>query len=464
MTATSGTRHNAQRAAKAFERAIQPLYGTDVLLAIIIGLSCVDISVQVAGFPLGLGDALLFPVLFIVLLAPGRPAMTPLYAATVSAYLLWSILALGWTNDRSSSLGPLLQYVEFFLLVPLAFSCARNMRGVVAIVRFYVICASTLSLAVLIYAVVNGSFSYVYFLNYQKNYLGAITGNALPLIIGLLVLSTRRRWIWVALALNVATLLLSSSRGSMLGAIIGIAVFLLLIRRIWYGLFIGLGGWAVYHVYTTWIAPEAASSLVDFSADSSAGSRLIIFEDAMRVFAQSPYVGHGVGSYLINIPSINFQQRDPSNVFLLNMVEVGVVGLCLFIVLLIAVGAVAVRNCRRLREHTAAFTISAALAGGFAAHLAHIQIDVSWVRGTGTFMFACVGLLLAVAQISKTTAKSPTIAQDADAPARSSFGHPMTIAKVDFTISGDISPIRRVLLAPRRNSWDPVFRSSPGPC
>lgn len=382
--------------------ATEPLYGTDVLLAVILGLTTIDLSIQVGGFPLGLGDALLIPVLFALLLSPARATMPWVYTAFVWAYLLWCVLTLFWSADTRQALGPLLQYIEFFFLVPLAFSHVRNLRGALTIVRAYVLCTSVLSLAVIVYASTTATFSHVYFLNYQKNLLGAITGNALPLIIGLLVIGGARRWTtWVALILTVAALLLSSSRGAMLGALIGLAVFLLLTRRVRYGLVLGLVGLTMFFVYITWISPEATVPLTDFSPDSSAYSRLIIFSDAMRVISESPVVGHGVGSYLIEIPSIGFSQRDPSNVFLLTLAEGGLVGLALFVGILVAIASLAKRNATAFRDRPQFLALSAALAGGFASHLAHIQLDVSWVRGTGTFVFACVGLMMKLRSIAE---------------------------------------------------------------
>jgi O-antigen ligase len=389
------------RSTRISHRGTEVFHSGDMLLGLALALTTVDLSLEVAGLHVGLGDVAFIPIALYVFLSPARNTLSVGYVAVASCYLLWSVCSLAWSRVPGQAVGPLLQYIEFFAIVPLAFSSARNVRGIVVVLRFYVTCAAVLAAAVIVYAVATGTYSYVYFLNYQKNYLGAILGNAIPLILGLLAISRRRGWLVVAALLTTSGLLLSSSRGSMLGAVIGVAVFLVLIHRLRYGFALGALGLVVYVVYSTWIAPNANDTLTNFGADSSAGSRFFIWSDALRAASEAPVVGHGVGSYLIRIPSIGFEQADPSNVFLLNLVEVGAVGLVLFSILLLSVAARVISNSLRLPRGDRAFVLSAAAAGAFAAHLTHIQLDVSWVRGTGTFAFAMVGVIYAITKLSR---------------------------------------------------------------
>lgn len=395
---SSTTRATAGRAL----RALQPLYGTDVLLAVLFGLTIGDISVFVLGRQVSIGDILLIPVLLILIMSPQRTRLPPSFLLFSLAYLLWATLALGWSEDLGNSIPVLMQYIEFFFLVPLAFIHVRNLRGLVAIMNFFVLLVSSLSVMVIAYAVMMETYSYVYFLNYQKNLLGAVTGKAIPLIVGLLLLSggPRKRY-WFALAVTSAAVLFSSSRGAMIGVIVGMAVFFLLIRRVRYGFVMaGLGTAAVF-AYLRWLDPTAAEPLRDLSRGSSAGSRWLIYDHALKFITESPFIGHGVGSYYIEIPTIGFRQRDPSNLILLNLAEVGIVGLTLFLALLLVIARVMIRNARIFANDPLFAVLSASLSAAFVTHLAHIQVDVSWVRGTGFYTFACVGMLLRLEHLRK---------------------------------------------------------------
>lgn len=381
-------------------KRLHPAVGTDSLLALLIGLTVVSLTVSIAGRPLSLTDLLLVPVLFVLVFSRERAKLpTPFFLVSL-LYLLWCTLALGWAPDLAQSAGTLVQYVEFFFLVPLAFIYVRTLRGVVAIVNAYIFSATVLAVLAVAFAVATRTFSYLFFLDYQKNVLGAFAANAIVLAAGMMILAKGSRGLYVAaIVLNAAALFFSSSRGSMLGLIVGFVVFLLLIRRIRYGIMLTIAGSTFVWIYSQLIDPAASSTLTDFSADSSAGSRWMIWDHAVGFITQSPWIGQGVGSYLIRIPSIGFQQADPSNVFLLNLAEVGVIGLVLFCLLLLVVAAHAVRNARLFEGNWAYLVLSATLMAAFASHIAHVQIDVAWVRGTGVFAFACVGLLLKLREL-----------------------------------------------------------------
>lgn len=375
-------------------RAVQPLYGTDVLLCVLLGLTVGDFSISVGGKPVDLEDFLIVPVLVVLLASPERARLPRAFTIVSVTYLIWACITLAWSSTLSASLVTTAQYIEFFFVVPLTFIYVRNLRGVVAMLNFFILLSSVLALAVILYALATRNFSYVFFLNYQKNALGSVMQNAIPIIVGMTILNrgARSRY-WIALVLTSTTLVFSSSRGAILGVLVGMVVFLFLIRRVRYGIIVGAFVTAIAFVYFNWIDPEAATSLGDVGQGTSAGSRFLIWDNAVSFIAKSPYFGQGAGSYFIQIPSIGFQQHDPSNVFLLNLAEFGSVGLILFVLLVFVVGMLVARNLRAFRGDRVFTVLSASLAAVLVAHLTHIQIDVSWVRGIGFYVFACVGIL-----------------------------------------------------------------------
>lgn len=381
--------------------ARERLQSFDWALVVLLVMTTVSLTLSVSDIPFGLGDLLLVPIVVFSFNRISKVSLPFSYGIAVFAYLFWCLLSEYWVTNFRNSLPSVIQYMQFMLVTVAVFSTVSSLRAVTYCIRAYVLAASALSASVIVYAFATGTFYYVYFLNYQKNYLGSIVGNALPLIVGLTVLPWRRKWmVWAAMLLNLSALLLSTSRGAMVGAIIGSIIVLALCGQLRRSVALFVGGFGVFSAYSNYLAPNYADSVTDFSSGSSAYSRVTIFNDAMDKIDERWMAGSGIGSYHIAIPSIGFSQDDPNNVFLLNMAEVGFVGTVLFSIMILAIVGQWFRNRRHFRGVAPAYgVVSASLAGGFASHFAHIQSDVSWVRGTGTFMFACVGLLFALPRL-----------------------------------------------------------------
>ncbi len=373
----------------------------DGLLVSVLVLTTISFSWKFGGFHLGVAEiflALAAVVLVPVLIKNPLPAG---YLAFAYLYFTWCVTSQFWTEDNRASLGPMIQYIQFILIATLVFSTASSEQSVARCLRGYIAASCLLATAVVIYAAKSGSFSYVYFLDYQKNLLGAIVGNSIPLIVALMTLPRNRPWLLrAALVLNICVLFMSTSRGSMIGAVVGTVITLALCNQLRRSVQILATGAVVFFLYITYLAPGYTQGLTDFSRESSAYSRIVIFKDAIEQIRDNFFLGSGIGSYHIELPHIGFSQDDPSNLFLLTMVEVGVIGTFFFVGILGAIASRALRNRELFRADPAKRALSAGLAGAFASHLAHIQMDVSWVRGAGTFMFACVGLMFALARLA----------------------------------------------------------------
>lgn len=371
-----------------------------------MALTALSVTFQVGRVPFGVGDVLI--VLVVIVMGSeitGRARVPGGYLAAVYCYLTWAVVTCFWVADLGPAVATLVQYTQFMLVTVVAFSAVSSLPSLIRCVEVYVWAATTLAVVVLVYAVSQGTYSYVYFLNYQKNYTGAIVGNALPLILGLTAIrADRRKWLLFAFLVNLGVLMITTSRGSWFATVVGVSVFLFLCRRTGRILTFALGSGIAAWSYVNWVAPDALRIITDFTERSSAYSRVIIYNDVRRFISEHFFLGSGLRSYRIEIPEINFAQDDPSNLVLLNMAEVGLVGTVLFATMLVAIYRVALRNRTAFAGDRMPLHLSAALCGAFSCHIAHSLLDVSWVRGAGTFAFACVGLLFAVSRLG---ARSP---------------------------------------------------------
>ncbi|MGN7457892.1 O-antigen ligase family protein [Paenibacillus pasadenensis] len=370
----------------------------------LLGLTIFVQSVVVGGINISLSDVWLFMILFFAVAELDRLRLRVGYLFASGAYLAWCSVSFFWAGDVMKSFAPFVQFFEFMVAGVIVFGSLTQKTSVIRILKFYAVMATMLGLASVLFAIATRSFSALYFLDYHKNALGAIVGNNIPLLVGLLLLpefKRRRVWIIAALSISSLSLLITTSRGSMLGAIVGVCILFFLIYRVRLVVLFATLGAGLFWLYTRFIAPDYLESFTRTDQFSSAYSRVTIYNDVWAKIQEAPMLGHGLGNYFIEIIYLGFRQNDPNNVFLLNLVEIGLVGLVLFIVLMAYFFVQALKNRRAFRSNANYLVLSATLFGCFVSQLAHIQVDVSWLRGTGLFMFGCGAMMLCLPHLKE---------------------------------------------------------------
>ncbi len=70
-------------------------------------------------------------------------------------------------------------------------------------------------------------------------------------------------------------------------------------------------------------------ALMQPDGGTSGGSRIWLFENALRLWAETPFLGHGLGSFALQMGWVD-NRAYPHNIILEILVEMGVVGLCLW--------------------------------------------------------------------------------------------------------------------------------------
>ena len=177
---------------------------------------------------------------------------------------------------------------------------------------------------------------------------GSVIAMMLPLTIvyGLLGSgSGRMRWRnWIPAALTVLAASLSSSRSTVVGVVIGVAVLFPALNRV--QRIIGGIAAAVLGVFVFVTVPGMVGTITGLfggvtSGDSSIASRVDSFAVAARYFSRTPILGRGFGTFLP-------RYRIFDNQYLLEIVEMGVLGfgamLALWVVPVIGIARVVRRS------------------------------------------------------------------------------------------------------------------------
>lgn len=131
---------------------------------------------------------------------------------------------------------------------------------------------------------------------------------------------------------------LTASRGGFINALVGMSLILFsfrslsLTRKAFLLFLIPIG---IYGVLNT-VPPENLTRLSEASAEISEGdmtSRGAIWAAGLRIIAERPWLGYGIGSFSTAVASELGSAMNAHNSFISIMAELGVVGIMLFVLL-----------------------------------------------------------------------------------------------------------------------------------
>ena len=152
-------------------------------------------------------------------------------------------------------------------------------------------------------------------------------------------------------------------------------------------------------------------------ANQNAIQRLAFFQDGLRIYAQSPIIGNGLGSFvgqLFSVQDFYYETTYVHNHYIQVLLEMGIPGLISFLVLL---GSAAVTLLRRRREGEEDHLLPALL-GCLAVSALHALTEIDWSVGVYQIM-ALLVLGLAAVCFARPLTKIDTKAMGILAPALS---------------------------------------------
>lgn len=459
MTATTGVVVGI--ALGVLVAAASPLYVVAGLIGL-VGLGCVILDVRFALFGF-IGVATLVPFVAIpVSLGPIKPTLVDF--CLLAVLLTWVFRLLGNRAERLRSsgidaqvllfigvcftsfvlgtayqtttsdvrlFGELIDAIVFFFGVV---NCVRDLRtarrllfafvwggtaaGAIAIVLYYLPAATSTrllgSLSRLGYPS-TGILQYIASTTTQRaigtsidpNILGATLMMSGVVAVGLLATPRSRRTkalVLGALAPILVALLLTYSRGSLIGFLAGCAVIATLrYRRIW------LIGALI-------VAAILLSSQIDQSSvlqhlqsgievqDQAAAMRLGEYKDAFRLISEYPWFGVGFGE----APNVDLYV-GVSSIYLLIAEQVGLIGLAIWIWTIVSISVQGLRRCIGARDEASNLAVSclAALASALVAGLFdHHFVDMHFPHVVAT-VWLIVGLLAVTTRLLPAGEREP---------------------------------------------------------
>jgi O-antigen ligase/tetratricopeptide (TPR) repeat protein len=187
---------------------------------------------------------------------------------------------------------------------------------------------------------------------------------------------------------TMAGLFLTRSRGAALAGLVGVLVWALVQREIWWprhrrwaGALVLLGvAWCGAH------APRLFSLVTAFgpggTSDTSVAWRLSMLRTTWRMIREQPWLGVGPGAYpvaLIHYQSLPYVGgENPHNLYLEVAAEYGLPVACLLVVLLLGLLVRVGRALRRLPPPHPDRSRAAVLLGALTASFVHSAMDMDW--------------------------------------------------------------------------------------
>ena len=268
-------------------------------------------------------------------------------------FVLWAGVSTLWSIDPEATRTRFLTYLQLVVFVWLIWEIAWSPTRQRALLQAYVLGASVAAL-VTIHNYLSGvpiggshvGLDAVRFtaLSQDPNDLGLTLAIGLPMAWYVSLSQPHRRSVWpwrLYLPLGITAILLTASRGAVLAGLVGLSIVPWTLERLRLGTKIALYALAAGSlVVASDFVPEAAlARIASTRADIEAGyfgGRGAIWLIGLDVVREHPLVGVGAGGFEEAVEPTTYQETAGHNVFLIILVEDGLVGLCLFVAMMLA--------------------------------------------------------------------------------------------------------------------------------
>lgn len=241
---------------------------------------------------------------------------------------------------------------------------------------------------------------------FSGNIVGGTLAMLLPLNLSLFCFGSKRctrPLLGLSLLIMGITLLLTQSRGALLGCAVAL-VAMAIWRSRWFVLLIPLALFGLFLVSRYFGVEQLADFLLITETTSSAQGRLELWQRAIYMLQDFPFTGIGLGDFSRVAPILYpFFLIGPDtvvphahNLFLQMGVDLGIPGLVAFIALLTAFTITAVGTIRQARG-TEFAPLAIGLFCGFVVYLIHGLLDnITFSTKPGTVIWAILGLTTAL--------------------------------------------------------------------
>jgi O-antigen ligase len=287
----------------------------------------------------------------IVLFLSGRMRRLTAFHTLLALYLLWNVVSLVWSIDPEFSRLRLSTLLQLAVLVWLMWEFTERPEHQRRLMQAYVLGASIAAVGTLMAFYAGREVTYMRFAaaGFDPNDLCVILSLGIPLA---WYLAVTERWKWLCvgyctyLPLALFAAVLTASRGGLLACVVACAFVALMVPRLSPGvkltavfLLVATAG-----ILVTQIPPSSLERLASVGREIASGSmseRRDIWQSGLQVFWRHSLLGVGVGGFSASNYKLN--PHVPTGVvahnsFLSIMVELGIIGLILFVLAIVAAG------------------------------------------------------------------------------------------------------------------------------
>ncbi len=224
----------------------------------------------------------------------------------------------------------------------------------------------------------------------------------------------QRLGLFVLIMLNTYCILFLYSRGAYLGMVVGLTLLFLIKRNF---LFVPL---VFLILFWQSLLPDQVIERIEMTRDvygqleSSAGNRILVWQQAIDLWKQEPFLGIGFGVFR----RMGFVLGDTHNIYLKVLVEQGIIGLAIFVILVWKMMSMGWRLYRRGKDD-----LSEALGLGFS-----LAVIVAMVNNTfgdrwtylemGGYLWIFAGLVGRMILINREESQNKKIPPDGNGKGR----------------------------------------------
>ncbi len=305
------------------------------------------------------------------------PCMTLVMAF---AFVIWSMASFFWTIDPENSKKGIFTFVQLFAFIWLIWEFVDSETDLYWMMGAYIL-GSYVAIGSLLYQFAQG-IEVTYFRysvpGFNANDIALTLALGIPMAWLLAVRQTRLLTslpFYLYLPAAVYAVTLTASRAAFIAAVIA-SLFALwsFPRQRANAKILTLATFAVSLVVLIQIAPDYSwKRLATVGQDLSAGNlnaREYIWWNGIKVFADNPLLGVGVGGFAAGVEKYAYAELSPHNLFLAVMVGQGIIGLVLYLVMLFA-AAKKIVHLGYLNAGMWVFTFTAWFAGVMTLGWAH---------------------------------------------------------------------------------------------
>lgn len=275
----------------------------------------------------------------------------PMFLIAAALFVLWGILSYYWSLLPGVSLSRSVTYVQLLALAWVIWEYGSSERQRAVLMLAYLAGAYlTFGIGLSTFVRPDNSFRYLGS-GLNANDFAVALALGIPMAWRLTFMLRSRLLYWLSLIylpVAIAGVVMAASRGGFITSLIVLSLVpltftkLSLLRKVGLFLLIALGVWAIF-LYAPRVFPEVQESTTRIfeTADELRGGTLtgrrLIWAAGWQVYAERPYLGIGWGGYRFAIAPIYGKAIVAHNAYLSTLVELGPIGLMLFLAMFASV-------------------------------------------------------------------------------------------------------------------------------